>query len=517
MHVSRRDWMKFAGTMSIGLMVILGWHMPVRGDSLNTNVIRLDENHRQLFLDDSLIASRNHVVRTLHQGKKRPEPVLVGDKPWEGPIIAMPVVLYSQERDLFQMWYMQGFYAPPEPRYLCYAESKDGIHWEKPNLGLVEYNGLKDNNIIWSRRIHQGWIMLDTHEKDPANRYKGLNERFEAMYSPDGIHWTVGEQTVGMTEEDDQPGLFYDASLKKYVFVKRLMDRSIFRRMIQTAFSDDFIHWEVHPHVFKPDEDDAVHVARRGAQRLDFHSASPLPYEGIYLGWVDCFYLRPIMPPNEKKDQFLPGTPGSHGHYYHDGTLAPELTWSRDAVHWNRVERGTPVIARGPAGAFDHGFVVATMSPHVIKDEIWVYYTGAKCTFACGAKYHGQPASEDHAHDREKHQAMAIGLARWKLDRLVSLDADGTFRSVITKPLQFSGNSLTVNADAAEGELQVELLDTSGNAIGGYNADQCEALQSDSLSHTVRWAGKPRLPDQRPLRLRFKIRNTSLYSFQIKE
>ena len=74
---------------------------------------------------------------------------------------------------------------------------------EKPNLGLVEYNGLKDNNIIWSRRIHQGWIMLDTHEKDPANRYKGLNERFEAMYSPAGIHWTAGEQTVGMTEEDD--------------------------------------------------------------------------------------------------------------------------------------------------------------------------------------------------------------------------------------------------------------------------------------------------------------------------
>ena len=115
----------------------------------------------------------------------------------------MPVVLYSQERDLFQIWDMQGFYAPPEPRYLCYAESKDGIHWEKPNLGLVEYNGLKDNNIIWSRRIHQGWIMLDTHEKDPANRYKGLNERFEAMYSPAGIHWTAGEQTVGMTEEDD--------------------------------------------------------------------------------------------------------------------------------------------------------------------------------------------------------------------------------------------------------------------------------------------------------------------------
>ena len=30
----------------------------------------------------------------------------------------------------------------------CYAESKDGIHWKKPELGLVEFNGSKANNIV---------------------------------------------------------------------------------------------------------------------------------------------------------------------------------------------------------------------------------------------------------------------------------------------------------------------------------------------------------------------------------
>ena len=74
-----------------------------------------------------------------------------------------------------------------------------------------------------------------------------------------------------------------------------------------------------------------------------------------------------------------------------------------------------------------------------------------------------------------------------------------------------------VNADASEGELQVELQDAAGNKIKGYEADQCKPLMSDSLSHTVRWAQQSGLPDQRPLRVRFKMRNTSLYSFQIKE
>ena len=29
-----------------------------------------------------------------------------------------------------------------------YAESTDGFNWEKPNLGLYEHNGTKDNNIF---------------------------------------------------------------------------------------------------------------------------------------------------------------------------------------------------------------------------------------------------------------------------------------------------------------------------------------------------------------------------------
>jgi hypothetical protein len=36
-----------------------------------------------------------------------------------------------------------------ENTYLCYATSKDGIHWEKPELGLIDYRGTKTNNIVF--------------------------------------------------------------------------------------------------------------------------------------------------------------------------------------------------------------------------------------------------------------------------------------------------------------------------------------------------------------------------------
>jgi len=502
MTFSRREWIKFAGGISVAATGTTLWPHKTRAGNPATNAIRLNENHRQLFLDDSLIASRHHVVRTVHQAMKHPEPVLVGDRPWEGPIVAQPVVWFSPERNIFQMWYMQDWYAPP-PRNICYAESSDGIHWEKPDLGKVEWRGSTDNNIVWPERITQGWIMLDVHAKDPAKRYKGLNQHFKAMYSPDGIHWTEGEHVTGMIEEDDGPGLFYDKSRQKYVFVKRAMDRSIFRRMSHTAFSSDFIHWEVHPHIFAPDERDAARAAERGAERVDFYSEAVVPYEGFYLGWVDCFYLSSIGQVGTKNQ-------------YHDGVIESELMWSRDAVHWIRVAPGQPVIPRGPVGAFDHGFVMISMSPIVRENEVWLYYTGAKCTHACGGTIDGRPALEDHDHGQGDYQSMSIGLARWKLDRFVSLDADDTFRNVITKPITFSGRALTINASVTGGAVQVELQNEGGKAIEGYQATRSDPIRGDSLAHAVTWAGQPSLPDTRPLRLRFRMRNASLFSFNLR-
>lgn len=497
--ISRRKWLKAAGAITLAATGADSGAVAAAGDDADPEVVTLNQ-HRQLLLDDSLVESRWGVVRTVHAAKKRPNPVLVADQPWEGSTVGQPVVQYSTQAKRFQIWYYAG--VPYQKLMTCFAESEDGIHWDKPNLGVFEHDGSKQNNIIMPRNS-QGWFMLDVAEQDPARRYKGLEEvgrRFRTMYSADGIRWTKGEMVGGMLQEDDSPGLFYDWDHKRYVFVKRKLAGE-HRRMIQTAFSDDFTNWKLNPFIFAPDEADAQRAVRRGVQRMDFYGLSAIPYEGFYLGWVNCFYLWRMNPGQRR--------------IFHDGTIAPELVWSRDAVHWNRAEPGRAVIPRGPAGAFDHGMLSASMSPLVRGDELWVYYTGASCTHGCGAPMDQGPAP-GHAHPDTGTRKNAIGLARWRLDRFVSLDADHAVRSVITKPLDFSGKSLVINANASGGFLQVELQDAAGKAIKGYEAANCKRFSGDELAHRVQWAEHLELPETRPLRLRFAMRNASLFSFAIR-
>ena len=50
-----------------------------------------------------------------------------------------------------------------------YAVSSDGIHWEKPELGLVKFSDNKKNNIVVRGPSGAG-VYKDPHEKNPARR-----------------------------------------------------------------------------------------------------------------------------------------------------------------------------------------------------------------------------------------------------------------------------------------------------------------------------------------------------------
>ena len=79
---------------------------------------------------------------------------LVRNKPWEGNVSGYTTVF--QDGGLYRMYYRgtDTVYTPgkvtsPHREVVCYAESKDGVHWTRPELGLVEFEGSKKNNIIW--------------------------------------------------------------------------------------------------------------------------------------------------------------------------------------------------------------------------------------------------------------------------------------------------------------------------------------------------------------------------------
>ena len=162
---------------------------------------------KRLFLDDEHIAEMRDLERVLHPPQRHPgNPLMVGAKPWEKWMIEATgrPVLFDEETGAFRMWYVAAWLeegAPQGYRYLtCYAESVDGLYWEKPALGQFEYEGSTENNIIrcgreWMRRAN---VIKDSFDADPQRRYKmiyvdfpepGKGVAFGKAFSADGLRW----------------------------------------------------------------------------------------------------------------------------------------------------------------------------------------------------------------------------------------------------------------------------------------------------------------------------------------
>jgi len=104
------------------------------------------------------------------------EPLMVSDRPWEG--FTLSYVSVIKTGDTWNLWYgsYDLDYKFDSDAYLCYARSKDGIHWEKPELGLVPFKGnSKTNILIDGRKIHANatTVFRDEHAP-PAERYNAL-------------------------------------------------------------------------------------------------------------------------------------------------------------------------------------------------------------------------------------------------------------------------------------------------------------------------------------------------------
>lgn len=171
------------------------------------NTTQPDLTKSQLFLDDTWIGSSLWTTRQWHQPCKFPHPVLAVDRDWERWCPALyGSVLYWRGR--FRMWYCT--WSMLSARRACYAESADGVTWEKPSLGVCTFQGSKDNNIVLdSMHGENGVIDCVSVIDDPGDEewplkmlwWDGLTGRAHhdnAIYagrSKDGIHWdrSLGE------------------------------------------------------------------------------------------------------------------------------------------------------------------------------------------------------------------------------------------------------------------------------------------------------------------------------------
>ena len=109
----------------------------------------------ELFIDDYLIDELSDGAQLILQHPTPQDVAIVHDELWEGNSSGYHSVF--KDGDRYRLYYYGNDYRITKgeltmlhPLNYCYAESNDGIHWRKPELGLIEFNGSKKNNIMWA-------------------------------------------------------------------------------------------------------------------------------------------------------------------------------------------------------------------------------------------------------------------------------------------------------------------------------------------------------------------------------
>jgi hypothetical protein len=469
----------------------------------------------QFFIDDHLIDTMTGLKRVVQTPTKCDQnPVLQGDGPGEGWVarILGNSVHFDAEDDIFKMWYDTSC-------GVAYATSKDGINWDKSNLGVMEVDGSADNNLVCPGRNLT--VTKDLNEKDPSKRYKGLywHSRSDpdlkwmgkghfAAFSADGIHWEHAPQNPVMPFShgvtDGQSVFGWDPSHSKYVVYQRphteYFDPS--KRTVGWTTSDDFIHWDPCVSVMAPDEQDARYE--------EFYRMSVVKYESIYLGFLWIYDNDPDFAVQ---------------------TLNTQLTVSRDGVVWERAADRQYILENGAPGSFDSYYsCVCTMIP--IGDELYLYYLGANFPHTPPGK-DGKKGSQKLLIGTEvdgQTMAFAPGLAVLPKGRIVSMEPAAQDGVLTTETLRFAGSNLTINADASQGSIAVEVLDEKGDPVEGCSLADVIPVTGDDCRCAVKWKGDRGLVKEcresdlvadyapalrKPHKLRFHIKNARLFSFRI--
>ena len=466
---------------------------------------------KQILFDDALVADNRGFQPTLNPAARAEQPAVVADRPWEAGGVSQPSVAAGADGRQ-RMWYYTTE-GRGGSQLLCYAESADGVEWEKPELGVCEYEGSTQNNIA-ARGIHAG-VFEDPHDV-PERRYKLIGSdgtkwgvtsvncggaRFRyytgeletwdyqgviGAHSPDGIHWTKYDGPIMPWYTDTHNVAFWDDRIGRYVAYVRWNDHlhvneegrqvgSFDYRSIARSESDDFARFpepvKVHePDFSLPEDDDLAGGGLYNTGAVKYPLAA------------DAYLIFPSA-------------------YHHTSdTLDIQLATSRDGIDFDRWL--DPFVRLGPTGRFDSRSLYMGNGLVPAGDELFLYYGGHP---------------NRHDLDIDDREPGAIGRLRVRLDGFVSHDADAEEASLTTVPFALAGERLHVNMDASSrGWLEVEVLDASGHALWGYGRAEADRLHFNDVAQAVTWNGSGDLSALRGrnVRLRFSGRWVKLFAFQ---
>lgn len=143
---------------------------------------------KQLFVDDRFIAAGNGVERTMNPPYQAAEPVVTVGAPWEDPSDTSFGIYSSVLREddgRIRLWYHvrraeEESELSLDQAYVGYAESPDGIHFDKPELHLIDAGGSTANNVVIPSKLGGSSVWIDPHAP-PEERFFGWMGSYRRM------------------------------------------------------------------------------------------------------------------------------------------------------------------------------------------------------------------------------------------------------------------------------------------------------------------------------------------------
>ena len=380
-----------------------------------------------------------------------------------------------------------------EYQVTCYAESRDGITWTKPELGLVQVGGSRSNNVILahSHACTNFTPFIDTRPGVRAEeKYKATggvhSAGLELFTSPDGIHW----RSAGVMRDldgafDSQNVIFWSEAEGCYILYFRTWSSGTAyhgKREVSRSTSSDLIHWS------RP-------------ERMTYGDA---PQEELYTQQTQPYFRAPhlyLAFPN----RFMPDKKVlSSGEFVEAGI------WERSRT--SGVNDGIFATSRGGT-AYDRTFLTAFVRPGTDRRN-W----SPRNNYAALGLLHTAPDELSLYYSRHYAQ-LTNHLERFviRLDGFASLSAGRPGGTALTKPFTFTGHQLILNyATAAAGGVRVELCDPAGQPLPGFSLDDQDALTGDEISRAVTWHGHSDLSALRGsvVRLRFALEDADVFSLK---
>ncbi|MBN2291475.1 MAG: hypothetical protein JXM70_03560, partial [Pirellulales bacterium] len=308
--------------------------------------------------------------------------MLKPDKPWEFTKMGSFAAPYSggvwfdPADRLFKVWYHGGNMAAT-----CYATSKEGIHWEKPDLDVVAMG----TNIVLKpgmdrptdKTFDSTTIWLD--HNDPEARFKyfaaerasGPKRMFVMVYrsSVDGIHWSEPLAVGGA--RGDRSTVFYNPFRKVWVLSERCRWGGYSSRA--RAYTEN-----PHPHKLiaesfnrtagtvmwaAADKLDPTNPVKKYAEGPSLYNLDAAAYESLMLG-LFSIWQGPEGAQIPRRDKV---------HKRNDILIG----YSRDGFHWHRPDRRRFISCSWDANDWRFGNVQSVAGgPLVVGDKLYFYFSG---------------------------------------------------------------------------------------------------------------------------------------------